>query len=67
MEVGFERSSNITTTNLELEGLDVDEGMLELGEAVTLPKNEVIMAQRMVKGVSSSHRKEVKSPPGMLT
>ena len=41
--------------------------MLELGEAVTPPKNEVIMAQRMVKGVSSSHRKEVKSPPGMLT
>ena len=67
MEVGLERSSNIITTNLELEGLDVEEGLLELGEAVTPPKNEVIMAQRMVKGVSSSHRKEVKSPPGMLT
>ena len=67
MEVGLERNGNITTTNLELEGLDVDEVLLELGEAVTPPKKDVIMAQRMVKGVSSSHRKEVKSPPGMLT
>ena len=67
MEVGIERNGNITTTNLELEGLDVEELLLELGEAVTPPKKDVIMAQRMVKGVSSSHRKEVKSPPGMLT
>ena len=67
MEVGFERSSNKAITNLELEGLDVEEVLFELGEAETPPKKDVIMAQRMVKGVSSSHRKEVKSPPGMLT
>ena len=53
--------------NLEPEGLDVDEGLFELDEAATPPKKDVIMAQRMVKGESSSHRKEVKSPPGMLT
>ena len=67
MEVGFERSSNKAITNLELEGVDVEEVLFELGEAETPPKKDVIMAQRMVKGVSSSHRKEVKSPPGMLT
>ena len=61
------RSSNINAKNLEPEGLDVDEGLFELGDAVTPPKKDVIMAQRMVKGESSSHRKEVKSPPGMLT
>ena len=67
IEVNLERNSNITSTNLELEGLDVEEGLLELGDAVTPPKKDVIMAQRMVKGESSSHKKEVKSPPGMLT
>ena len=41
--------------------------MLELDVAATPPKKDVIMAQRMVKGESSSHKKEVKSPPGMLT
>ena len=67
MEVSLERGSNLTTMNLEPEGLDVDEGLFELDEAATPPKKDVIMAQRMVKGESSSHRKEVKSPPGMLT
>ena len=67
MEISLERSSNLTTTNLELEGLDVEEGLFELDVAATPPKKDVIMAQRMVKGESSSHKKEVKSPPGMLT
>ena len=67
MEISLERSSNLTTTNLELEGLDVEEGLFELDVAATPPKKDVIMAQRMVKGESSSNRKEVKSPPGMLT
>ena len=67
IEINLERNSNITPTNLELESLDVEEGLLELGDAATPPKKDVIMAQRMVKGESSNHRKEVKSPPGMLT
>ena len=50
-----------------MEGLEV-EGVFELVVApVTPPKKEVIIAQRMVKGESSSQRKEPKSPPGKLT
>merc|ERR1719180_121122 len=52
---------------LEVEGLEV-EGLFELDAApVISPKNEVIIAQMIVKGVSSSQRKELKSPPGKLT
>ena len=50
-----------------MEGLEV-EGLFELDAApVISPKNDVIIAQRIVKGVSSSQRKELKSPPGKLT
>ena len=51
-----------------MEGLE-EEGLLEFefGAAVTPPKKEVIIAQRMVKGERSNQRKELKSPPGKLT
>ena len=48
-------------------GLEV-EGLFEFDAvAVTPPKKEVIIAQRMVKGESSNQRKELRSPPGKLT
>ena len=49
-----------------MEGLEVL-AVFEFGAAVTPPKKEVIIAQRMVKGERSNQRKEVKSPPGKLT
>ena len=52
--------------DLEVEGLAV-EGLFEFDAAVTPPKKEVIIAQRMVKGERSNQRKELKSPPGKLT
>ena len=48
-------------------GLEV-EGLFEFDAVgVTPAKKEVIIAQSMVKGESSNHRKELKSPPGKLT
>ena len=53
--------------DLEVAGLEV-EGLFEFDAvAVTPPKKEVIIAQRMVKGESSNQRKELRSPPGKLT
>ena len=50
-----------------MDGLEVEELFGFCAVAVTPPKKEVIIAQRMVKGESSSQRKELKSPPGKLT
>ena len=50
-----------------MDGLEVEELFGFCAVAVTPPKKEVIIAQMMVKGESSSQRKELKSPPGKLT
>ena len=43
--------------DLDVEGLEVL-AVFEFGAAVTPPKKEVIIAQRMVKGERSNQRKE---------